>query len=376
MRTARSGTPCSQSITPHLDDNSCGVIVLSKVILVISHDSVTALQRHLAEAMGVEVHWEKSGLGDRLPMGLRSQYLVKVASLLGHQCAFLIRTGGDEVSAETIAKHLAVVRGKWSDAIVMVADRITPHVRRRLIAERIPFIIPGTQVSLPFLGMLLHERFPVPKSAAVEALRPAAQATLLWWIHHGFAKADTARTLAPLLGYTPMSLSRVFDDLEHLAQRLPALSVERIGRERKARWQGGARKLWQTAQPLMQDPVVRREIVRFASKTIGCPAGLTGMSAISDVTAPDLSTIAVERSAWIAYRKKHRPAPALRGEPGTVMVEVWRYAPDLHRERLDQQVASADPLSITLSMAGQSSSADERVEAALAQVIAEYPWRW
>jgi hypothetical protein len=343
---------------------------------MISHDSVTAIQRHLAEAMGVEVHWEKSGLGDRLPMALRSQYLVKVASLLGNRCVFLIRTDGDDVSAEIIAKHLAVVRDKWSEAIVMVADRITPHVRRRLIAERIPFVIPGTQVFLPFLGMLLHERFPVPKSATVEALRPAAQATLLWWIHHGFAKADTARTLAPLLGYTPMSLSRVFDDLERLAQRLPALSVERIGRERKARWQGGARKLWQVARPLMKDPVVRREIVRLASKTTGCPAGLSGLSAISDVTAPDLPTIAVERSAWIAYRTKHRPGPALRGEPGAVVVEVWRYAPDLHREQPGQQVASADPLSITLSMTKPSTSTDERVEAALAQVIAEYPWRW
>ncbi|MBA2479116.1 MAG: hypothetical protein H0V44_00505 [Planctomycetes bacterium] len=342
---------------------------------MIRQATTSALQRYLADAMGVDFQWEDSDLERRLPLALRSQYAVRAASLLGHRCALLIRTAADDVSAETIAKHLAVVRGKWSEAIVVVADRITPHLRRRLIAERIPFVIPGTQIYLPFLGMMLGERFPEPKPATHD-LRPAAQATMLWWIHHGFADADTARTLAPHLKYTPMSLSRVFDDLEHVARQVPALTIERVGRERKARWHGGARELWQATQPRMRDPVMRREIVLPPAEAIGCPAGLSGLSVLSDVVAPDLATIAFERSAWLAYKNQHRPTPATRGEPGAMMVEVWRYAPDLHLIQPDRPVASADPLSIALSLAGQPAATDERVEAALALLITEYPWRW
>ena len=256
----------------------------------------------------------------------------------------------------------------------MVMDQITPHLRRRLIAERIPFVVPGAQIYLPFLGMMLKERFQKSKTTS-ESLRPAAQATILWWIHHGLAKADTARVLAPCLNYTPMSLSRAFDDIEKIAKQVTGLTVEHLGRERKAQWRGNARELWQATHSFMRDPVIRREIVLPRVDVPGCLAGLTGLSVHSDVAAPAMPVIAVERSAWIAYKKLDQSAPAARGEPGAVMVEVWRYAPDLHQDQSNQRLSTADPLSIMLSVAKQSAG-DERVEAAAAAMIAEYPWRW
>ena len=340
---------------------------------MIQPKTIAALEHHLADALGANLTWETSDLESRLPLALRGQYLVQVGKLFGHRCAFFVRTETDQVSSDTIAKHLAVVRDKWSEDIVMVMDQITPHLRRRLIAERIPFVVPGAQIYLPFLGMVLKERFLKLKSTR-DSLRPAAQATILCWIYHGLVEADTARALAPRLDYTPMSLSRVFDDIESLTKQVPSLTIERLGRERKAQWRGNARDLWQTTQPFMRDPVIRREIVLRQAEMPGFAAGLTGLSALSDIAAPGLPTIAVERSAWVAYKKLNRLTPAARGDMGAVMVEVWRYAPDLHRDRPEAPLISADPLSIALSVAKQC-TADERVDAAVTQMIAEYPWR-
>lgn len=339
-----------------------------------SRTTISDLEHHLTEALGAELTWESSDLEGRLPIALRSQYDVRAANLLGHRCVFLIRTETEEVSSDTITKHLAIIQGKSPEDIVMVMDQITPYLRRRLVAERIPFVVPGAQIYLPFLGMMLKERFQKSKTTS-KSLRPAAQATILWWIHHGLAEADTARALAPRLNYTPMSLSRAFDDIEHLTKQVHGLTVEHLGRERKAQWRGNARELWQATQPFMRDPVIRREVVVPRVEVPGYPAGLTGLSVHSDVVAPAMPVIAVERSAWIAYKKLDSPAPAARGERGAVMVEVWRYAPDLHRDLPTQRISSADPLSIMLSIAKQSAG-DERVEAATAHMIAEYPWRW
>jgi hypothetical protein len=338
---------------------------------VIAAHSLESLQQHLAEVLGDGVALDDAGL-QGLPLALRSQYRAATADLLGQHCTFLVRSKVGDLSAEIIAKHLAVVREKLPGPLVMVAQRITPHLRRRLIAERIPFVIPGTQLYLPFLGMLFTERFPAVKPTA-EALRPAAQAAILWWIHHGFVGGDTARLLAPRLGYTPMSLSRVFDELERFAKQAPALVIERIGRERKVRWTGNARELWLAMRPFMRDPVIRRTVVAVTGATPGLPAGLSGLAVLGDVTAPDPQVVAIERARWSAFIAQQQPRVAERGEPDAVQVEVWRYAPDLHREHAEQTVATADPLSIAVSMANYT---DERVEAALAHLIAEHPWRW
>ena len=333
-----------------------------------------ALVRYLASFLGTEVRGEAWADERRLSLMMRQLYRPWVADLSGQPCLFLLAASTLD-APRTIAKHLAVVRNAWSGHIAVVAATMTPHLRRALLSERIPFVVPGSQLHLPFLGLLLTERFKAPK-ADVQVLRPATQAVLLWWIHHGCAAADTARALTRHLDYTAMSLSRVFDELEQLAAATPALTVERAGRERKARWAGNARELWTAVQPHLRNPVQRRRLIRFAGGMPGLPAGLSGLARLSDLAEPDVPVLAIDHAAWLACESAHQPEPGLPGDPDTIQVEVWRHACDLHRTQLDVRPVTADPLAIVLSFTGTPESQDERVEAALHRLVAEHAWRW
>ncbi len=333
-----------------------------------------ALARYLATAIGAEVRGVVPDEARRLPLAMRQRYQPWAASLHGQPCLFLI--AADELEApRIIAKHLTVAHNAWPGHIAVVAATLTPHLRRALLAARIPFVVPGTQLHLPFLGMLLSERFKAPRTTA-NAVRPATQAVLLWWIHHGLTAADTARELTRHVGYTAMSLSRVFDDLDRLTAAMPGLTITRIGRERKARWAGNAQELWTAARAHLRGPVLRRHLVCADVALPGLPAGLSGLARLSDLADPDTPVIATDHAAWLDLGRTRRLEPGLPGEPNTIEVEVWCHACDLHQTQQETRPVTADPLAIALTFTGTLEAQDERVEAALHQLVAEHAWRW
>jgi hypothetical protein len=333
-----------------------------------------ALTRYLTSSLGTEVRGEAWTEERRLSLMMRQAYRPWVADLYGHPCLFLLAAGALD-APRIVAKHLAVVRNAWQGNIAVVAATMTPHLRRALLSERIPFVVPGSQLHLPFLGLLLTERFKAPKSE-VKVLRPATQAVLLWWIHHGFAVADTARALTQHLGYTAMSLSRAYDELEQLAAAIPALRVERVGRERKAGWTGNAQALWTAVQPHLRNPVRRRRMISCADPPPGLLAGLSGLARWSDLVDPDVRVLAIDHDTWMEFSRAHRHGPGLPGEPDAIQVEVWCHACDLHWNRQEARPVTADPLAIALTFSGTPEAQDDRVEAALHRLVAEHAWRW
>jgi hypothetical protein len=336
--------------------------------------SIADLERYLNETLGLDATHEALDIKGGLPVFLRNLYAPVVERIMDQRCLILIDRGGDEPTALVIAKHMAAARGKWDGPIAYAAESITPYLRRRLIAERIAFVIPGSQAYLPFLATDLSEHF-APRKRQPDDLRPATQAVLLWWIHHGFAVA-TPSALGERLGYTKMSMSRAFDDLDQLGRNIKGLTVERAGRERRAKWRGGAKDLWEAVLPVLRSPVTLGMLVRpLQAKIPGLPAGLSGLSMHTDLMEPAVPVLAIERTAWAEYRKKHAPAPAAKDEPDAVHVEVWRYAPDLHLIANTQARDVADPLSIYLSLTKNVAQTDERIDAALERLLQVIPWR-
>jgi hypothetical protein len=118
------------------------------------------------------------------------------------------------------------VQPKWEGELIYVREQVASHQRKRLIEQRIPFIVPGNQLYLPMLGIDLREHFRKQRQRPLK-FKPATQALVLHLLlHHD----DTPRTpveLAERLGYTKMTMSRALDELE--AEQL--CEVTREGRE-------------------------------------------------------------------------------------------------------------------------------------------------
>ena len=344
---------------------------------MIDNDLRVEMQDYLGKTLGVDCIPDDGPVADRVPLALSQRYRLEIVRFFEQPCLLMIDKEITGITLTQLSVHQGILSGKVDEPLVYVAKRITPDLRRRLVAARMAFVVPGSQAYLPFLGMALQERFQkIPATGA--PLRPASQVALLWWVHHGFDGAETATRLVQHLGYTKVSLSRVFEDLSHLVSQIPGLTISRVGRERQAVWRGNAKVLWQAIQGVLRDPVEGRETVAIPlqHRTQLRLAGLSALAKCSDLADPPIPVMAMERLAWKSYRREHGILAATADDPLAVEVETWSYTPGFHDLHAVKTQGVADLLSVHRSLVRSPHAQDERVEAALEHLIKEFPWRW
>ena len=325
-------------------------------------DMCNRLERYLDDALGIRVAvvpWETEG---RLPLFLQDRYRFFQAEALNQKCLFMVDAHAEEVSPAAIRKHVEQVRGKWDGPVVYVRDRIIAYNRKRLIEHKVPFIVPGTQMYLPTLGIDLREHFRKLREDK-RALGPAAQAVLIHALLRDAGNLSPT-ALARKLGYSVMAMSRALDELD--AAELGQTTSN--GRERRLRLAGPKREVWEKAQPLLRSPVVKRHAIRLApnAELPGPRAGLDALAHYTMLAELGTSVMALGRENWKVLRQTAGVKTAMNDEPGAATVEVWSYAPVLFADG-----GWVDRLSLYLSL---RETQDERVQAALDQMLKEVPW--
>jgi DNA-binding MarR family transcriptional regulator len=320
------------------------------------------LAAHLNETLGVTIaptHWAGAG---GLPPFLQDRYDFFEAQLLDEPCLFLVSRDEREEPPATIRKHIDHVRTKWDGPAVYVRQRVTAYNRKRLIEHKVPFVVPGNQMYLPTLGIDLREHFR-KLQADRPRFRPSAQAVLIHMLlsdEDDFGPAE----LAPMLGYSAMTISRALDEVEaaELAESYPA------GRERRLRLKAPKREIWRTAQPHLRDPVHSRHWARIGDRQElpGPRAGLTALAHYSMLAEPSNLIVAVSRDAWRSLHEQDALMEAAAREPDALNLEVWNYPPTLFTDG-----ELVDRLSLYLSLRETN---DERIEAALEHMMGGSLW--
>jgi biotin operon repressor len=248
---------------------------------------------------------------------------------------------------------------------VYVRGTISAAHRRRLIVARVAFVVPGTQVYLPDLGIDLRESFPASPDPRV-VFRPATQAVLIWALLQQTDGLTGGRTLARRLLYSAMTLSRAMDEIRAAGLAVDASS----GRERTIRWVGSRRDVWERAREHLADPVQSRHLVRTdGTVPAGPAAGLTALSMQTLIDGPSERVHAVGHEAWIALQRGGTIEMVPHREPSVIEIEVWSYDPML--TAVGGHSGRVDPLSLYLSLRADP---DERVQGALKEMMGEIEW--
>jgi len=317
------------------------------------------IPEYLHQTLGVRPHavvWDGAG---RLPAFLTARYRFALIDLEGRELLLMVDENPDPEPPATIRKHAEQVRAKWGGSIVYVRDRVTAYNRKRLIEQRVPFIVPGNQMYLPELGLDLREYFRTPPPTK-RKFRPATQAVLIFMLLYRDEDGATASELAPVLGYTTMTLSRAFDELESVE----LATSDASGRERVIRFHARRRETWERAQPWLIDPVKSRHFVAI------CPNGLqAGQDALAHYTMlaePRIPVTAIGHKQWLAFIQESPEAELRDRESAKSEVEVWKYEPRQH-----DKPGTVDPLSLYMSV---KDTADERVEQALDVLMEQVRW--
>lgn len=325
----------------------------------------TAVLRYLQDVLGIKAPGVKLWTGENeLPYFLRDVFEFGELELLGQSVVLAIGRAKAKQSLSEVRIWLDKVKALAGQPAVYVTDALASYDRRRLIEQKIPFIVPGNQLYLPDLGLDLREYFR-QRAPATEALSPSAQAMLITALLRQPWQSDWHPSeVAVALGYTPMTVSRVVKELTAAG----LATAYTIGRSRWLRMELPPEQVWERSKPAMRTPV--RRVVWVAAHGVianrpGRIAGLSALARHSMLTEPKWPVYAMTAADWKAatdagVRELSEP------ETGAQEWQLWTYSP-----ALTPDATTVDPLSLTLSL---QENADDRIQLALDELRGQLPW--
>lgn len=299
-----------------------------------------------------------------LPLFLRERFDFQSIRLFGKRYILALeREGGDAESPGEYENQIHLMQPQFTEAVALVLQRLPSYARNRMVRLGIPFIVPGSQTFLPAALIDLRERFTQPKPEKGKKLTPAAQCLVLYHLQRQPLENLPLRDIAEKIGYSPIMLTKVKDELEATGICRSA----RMGRSIALEFTTQGRNLWETVQPVLSSPVKKTLWVRWDQPSY--PALLAGLTALSRRTmmADDrLPTYALLSATFQANLESGLYQACQGPEDANLRLESWSYNPLLFG---DTQMV--DPLSLFLSL---RDFPDERVQQQLETLIDEIPW--
>lgn len=324
-------------------------------------------QHYLKEVLGITPLVQPWQEAQELPLFLRQGYTFFSAEILNTAVLLAIDKDRELRSPTTISRQLQEVEKRCSKPVVFVRDQLASFQRKRLIEQKTAFVIPGNQMYLPMLAIDLREHFRQLHDVSPK-LSPATQATVIHMVLRSQGEELNSKEVAGCLGYTKMTMSRTFNELENLE----LVEILYRGRERVLIPPQDRRMLWTKAQPFLQSPIKSvHHVSRFDGvgsliRNIGTIAGLSALARYSMLADSRAPVIAVKSKQW---REQLESLPQVKmhsDDPDALSVEVWNYDPQLFSDN-----GVVDRLSLYLSL---KHVADERVEMALEEMMERMPW--
>jgi DNA-binding MarR family transcriptional regulator len=317
------------------------------------------LADYLKETLGVAVAhspWRHV----RLPHFIKETYKFSEAKILGVRCLLMLDSG--EQAPAALRKHIDLVKATWDGEIIYVRPQLTAYNRKRLVEHKVPFIVPGNQMYLPMLAIDFREHFRRLHEEP-QTLSPSAQVLMIHLLLNVGEDVLTPKEAAARLGYSAMSMTRAFNELE--ATQL--VEVYTRGRERHLSLVARSQDTWTKALAFVRSPVKKQLCIqRIGAASRGRRAGLTALAEYTMLAPPARLTYALSGKDWLSLRQQHTVVEVPQQDPDALEIEVWSYSPAQFAEG-----DLVDPLSLYLSL---RDSDDERVTASLEELMEKVKW--
>ncbi len=323
------------------------------------------VQAYLRETLGIAPkvrEWPGAG---KLPYFLQDAFDVRELKLLDRPILLAIDKQPGKAGLANVRNQVDKLRQLAGIPVVYVTGALASYERKRLIEQKVPFMVPGNQLYLPDLGIDLREYFRQRPTVPEAALSPATQAMLITVLLRKPWRAQwQPAEVVNGLGYTTMTLSRA-------VKELTTAGIAVLRTEGRARWlqtERTAAETWERAKPLLRSPVKRRFWAQPIHNWKPPQARLAGLSALerySMLAEPQWPIYAISPAQWKAAT---RAGIGILPEqlPGACEWELWRYNP-----AIIPGSETVDPLSLTLSLQG---NAEERIQLALEELKERFPW--
>lgn len=327
---------------------------------------IDRLARYLHDTLNITVYTRKWEQFTSLPYFLQDNYVYYLAKIYGLELLLMVEAGDEEYSPAAIQKHMKQVKDRWQGEVAYVREQVSSFERKRLVEAGIPFIVPGNQLYLPMLALDLREYFRRPKLKNIQLFSPATQVLAIYLIYNSpdsvLADRRTPTEMAKILGYSKMTMSRGFKEIE---SALDAVNPDdKYGVVRK--YDIPKREFWQQLQPYWRNPIKRRNYLFKHNRAdkVGLKGGLTALANYSMLAEPKRDVYSVGQNEWKILQQNRDVMFLDRPAPDAVEMEIWAYQPELLASY--GKKGTVDPLSLYLSLKENS---DERIEMALEELL-------
>lgn len=172
--------------------------------------------QYLKHNLGIDVILEKFNNNKKLPFYITEIYHFSVMKFLEKE--FLYLEIVDKLPSTTnIKKHIETILLKCNMNCILGISKISMHKRKRLIEEKISFIVPYSQMFVPCIGISLSEK--INQSIGRKSSEFFSPATQMLFLHLVYDKLNTTITpteAAKKLNLSKMTMSRAFAQLLNL----------------------------------------------------------------------------------------------------------------------------------------------------------------
>ncbi len=329
-------------------------------------DAATA---YLQETLGIQPASRPWSGAAKLPYYLQDEFELHELKAADRSILFAVSRRKKHPTPSALRERLEKLKSLASHPVVYVIGALASYERKRLIEQKVPFIVPGNQLYLPDLGIDLREYFRQPQKEAASAFSPATQALLL----RALLSKSTQREWNPAamaheVGYTAMTVSRVVNELT-------SAGVATLDQRGRARWLLMDRtpaETWELIRSRLRTPIKKRVWARTPT-TFDKDTPLAGLSALAYYTQladPETPVYAVG-AEWLRSPGYNSAKEILEPVSGGCQLQAWSYAPILGGSAKIHDKIAVDPLSLSLSFQGNT---DERIDLALEELKKHFPW--
>ena len=292
--------------------------------------------KYIEDVLGLPVtyhHWKGEV---ELPFYIMERYKMRLVEIGPSRCIFLW-PAGELSQIGSLRKQIRRIRMEEALPVVFILESIDRYRRSSLISEGIPFVVPDSQLYLPFMGVVLQEKY-YARSAPFRHLQPSAQLLLFYWVYRG-QKRLYMNEAVKTLGLSAMTVTRAFRQLEET-------ELFESGKERVQKYLESdldTETLLRKSEEFLESPV--SDTIYINREEAEGEGYLTaGESALYELGFCDEDPV----TSCVAVSKKKAALSGSRvllDASSQTAVQLWKYEPQILAEN-----ERVDPLSLALSM--------------------------
>lgn len=276
------------------------------------------------------------------------------SSIGGKDVLFAIAKGASRLTPSAVSRQMTLIGNSMDMSVIYVPAEVSAHDVPRLMARRIPFVVPDKAVFLPRMGVAI-ERRPGTREIVRETFSIVAQLISIGAMLGKIGRRLSIGNAAEVTGYSTASAVHACQELVHfgLCERIcqNGRDVEYALRE--------PAELWELGRNRFVNPC-KREIGVDVLPDGAVEAGESALSTISELNPPETPTFAFPIKGFRSLGIEERDRDNAR-----YRLQLWHYPPAIFGN------GKIDRISLALSL---HDNPDDRIQMAIEDAMGAFKW--